>query len=73
MKPCLKSPNYKERRKENTKQDHGYSGASEMILAINVRVYVRAGEMAQGLRALTAFPEVMSSNPSNHKVARNHL
>jgi hypothetical protein len=31
-----------------------------------------AGEVAQQLRALTAFPEVLSSNPSNHKVAHNH-
>jgi len=33
----------------------------------------RAGEMAQRLRALTALPEVLSSIPSNHMVARNHL
>jgi hypothetical protein len=33
----------------------------------------RAGEMAQWLRALTALPEVLSSNPSNHMVAHNHL
>ena len=33
----------------------------------------RAGEMAQQLRALTAFPEVLSSIPSNHLVAHNHL
>jgi hypothetical protein len=32
-----------------------------------------AGEMAQQLRALTAFPEVLSSNSSNHMVAHNHL
>jgi hypothetical protein len=32
----------------------------------------RAGEMAQCLRALTALPEVLSSNPSNHMVAHNH-
>jgi hypothetical protein len=30
-----------------------------------------AGEMAQRLRALTALPEVLSSNPSNHMVAHN--
>jgi hypothetical protein len=29
--------------------------------------------MAQMLRALTALPEVLSSNPSNHMVAHNHL
>jgi len=33
----------------------------------------RAGEMAQWLRAPTALPEVMSSIPSNHMVAHNHL
>jgi hypothetical protein len=32
-----------------------------------------AGEMAQLLRALTALPEVLSSIPSNHMVAHNHL
>jgi len=32
-----------------------------------------AGEMAQWLRALTALPEVLSSDPSNHMVAHNHL
>jgi hypothetical protein len=31
------------------------------------------GEMAQWLRALAALPEVLSSNPSNHMVAHNHL
>jgi hypothetical protein len=31
-----------------------------------------AGEMAQRLRALTALPKVLSSNPSNHMVAHNH-
>jgi hypothetical protein len=31
------------------------------------------GEMAQKLRALTALPEVLSSIPSNHMVAHNHL
>jgi hypothetical protein len=32
-----------------------------------------AGEMAQWLRTLSALPEVLSSNPSNHMVADNHL
>jgi hypothetical protein len=31
------------------------------------------GEMAQQLRALTALPGVLSSIPSNHIVAHNHL
>ena len=32
----------------------------------------RAGKMAQWLRALTALPKVLSSNPSNYMVAHNH-
>ena len=35
--------------------------------------YLGAGEMAQQLRILTALPEVLSSNASNHMVAHNHL
>jgi hypothetical protein len=31
-----------------------------------------AGEMAQQLRALTALPKVLNSNPSNYMVAYNH-
>jgi hypothetical protein len=33
----------------------------------------RAEEMAQRLRAMAALPKVLSSNPSNHMVAHNHL
>jgi hypothetical protein len=29
--------------------------------------------MAQWLRAPTALPKVLSSNPNNHMVAHNHL
>jgi hypothetical protein len=29
--------------------------------------------MAQRLRALTALPKVLSSNPNNHMVDHNHL
>jgi hypothetical protein len=32
-----------------------------------------AGEMAQWLRSLTTLPEVLSSIPSKHMVAHNHL
>ena len=34
---------------------------------------IGAGEMAQRLRALSALLEFLSSNPSNHMVAHNHL
>jgi hypothetical protein len=44
--------------------------ASTSVLKKNVG----AGErMAQWLRALSALPEVLSSIPSNHVVAHNHL
>jgi hypothetical protein len=33
----------------------------------------RAGEMAQRLRALNALTEALSTIPSNHMVAHNHL
>jgi hypothetical protein len=46
-----------------------------IIFALNtyLKVVNRAGEMAQRLRVPTALPKVMSSNPSNHMVAHNHL
>jgi hypothetical protein len=34
---------------------------------------IGAGEIAHRLRALTVLPEVLSSIPSNHMVAHNHL
>jgi hypothetical protein len=37
------------------------------------KLIIWSGEMAQQLRALTALPEVLSSIPSNHMVAHNHL
>jgi hypothetical protein len=38
-----------------------------------IKKFPGAGEMAQGLRAPTALPKVLSSNPSNHMVAHTHL
>jgi hypothetical protein len=38
-----------------------------------IKISCRAAEIAQQVRALTALPKVMSSNPSNHMVAHNHL
>jgi hypothetical protein len=41
---------------------------------LNIKVDTTgAEEMAQQLRALTTFQEVLSSIPSNHMVAQNHL
>ena len=42
-------------------------------MEVIMRKETRAGEMAQRLRALTALPKVLSSIPSNHMVAHNHL
>jgi hypothetical protein len=44
-----------------------------MVPGEAARDILRTGEMAQRLRALTALPKVLSSNPSNHMVAYNHL
>jgi hypothetical protein len=38
----------------------------------NKKIMFGVGEMAQQVRALTALPKVMSSNPSIHMVAHNH-
>jgi hypothetical protein len=46
------------------------TGITENIFS---KLYLRAREMAQQLRALTALPEVLSSIPSNLMVAHNHL
>jgi hypothetical protein len=44
-----------------------------LLIPKGLRMLVRVGEMAQRLRALTALPKVLSSHPSNHMVAHNHL
>ena len=48
----------------------GMPGTSSLA---SVNTSGRAGEMAQWVRALTALLKVLSSNPSNHMVAHNHL
>jgi hypothetical protein len=51
------------------------SGIAKCIAVPGCRVPLkecRAGEMVQWLRAPTALPKVLSSNPSNHMVAHNH-
>jgi hypothetical protein len=55
----------------NNNNNHNNKDTGEV--AQWLRVLAGAGEMAQQLRALTALPEVPSSNPSNHMVAHNHL
>jgi hypothetical protein len=50
---------------------------AKMRTRIKLRSYqkliIGAGEMVQWLRVLDALPEVLSSTPSNHMVAHNHL
>jgi hypothetical protein len=46
---------------------------STMKIKVHKTWVCGTGEMAKQLRALTALPEVRSSNPSNHVVAHNHL
>jgi hypothetical protein len=47
---------------------------SEMTSLITIKTFeIGAGEMAQWVRALTALPKVLSSNPSNNMVAHNNL
>jgi hypothetical protein len=43
-----------------------------MFLNKDLKGRKQAGEMAQKVRTLTAFPKVLSSNPSNYMVTHNH-
>jgi hypothetical protein len=43
------------------------------VIIVLGRLGQGAGEMTQWLRAPTVLPKVLSSNPSNHMVAYNHL
>jgi hypothetical protein len=53
----------------------GLRGGGGRGLALGDSILQRAlgMEMAQRLRALTALPKVLSSNPSNHMVAHNQI
>jgi hypothetical protein len=44
----------------------------QTVLSLKI-LTIGAREMAQWLRAWAALPKVLSSIPSNHMVARNHL
>jgi hypothetical protein len=52
--------------------DGGLEGRLKCLSTLIKSRFWGAGEMAQRLRALTALPEVLSSNPSNHMVTHNH-
>jgi hypothetical protein len=49
------------------------TSTSKKRTLIHLNSFTGAREMAQQLRALTALPKVLSSIPSNHMVAHNHL
>jgi hypothetical protein len=50
-----------------------FKGGGGERATVHMKVRGQPGEMVQRVRALTALPEVLSSNPSNHMVAHNHL
>ena len=58
---------------KETSQQQNQSMQSWTSNPCTVITTTQAGAMAQRLRALAALPEVLSSNPSNHVVAHNHL
>jgi hypothetical protein len=49
-----------------------YELDGDSMCCVHKKIKRGAGEMAQQLRALSALPKVLSSNPSNHMVAYNH-
>jgi hypothetical protein len=56
-----------------TKQVSGLLGMHTETMALKQKAITGAGEMAQWLGTLTVLPEVLSSTPSTHMVAHNHL
>ena len=59
-----------------TPDSHGLRGAdwAQFMALRPVRMkHKGAGEMAQWSRAMISLPDVLSSIPSNHIVAHNHL
>jgi hypothetical protein len=52
---------------------YSYSGVVSSRFSLRLLNDLGAGEMAPQLRALAVLPEVLSSIPSNHMVAHNHL
>jgi DNA replicative helicase MCM subunit Mcm2 (Cdc46/Mcm family) len=67
-KPCLEKQNKKQTNKKTSLDYRRSSTQKKQCLEKQTRA-----EMAQRLRAPTALPEVLSSNPCNHMVAHNHL
>ena len=47
--------------------------ATYRLISYAKELYLESGEVAQWLRPLTVLPEVLSSIPSYHMVAHNHV
>jgi hypothetical protein len=54
-----------------TEPSYLFSISFSLKISLEKKV-IGAGEMAQWLRVPTALLKVLSSNPSNHRVAHNH-
>jgi hypothetical protein len=50
-----------------------FTDVGKAHIHIKLKYSLGAGKMAQWLKALGVLPEVLSSIPSNHMVAHNHL
>jgi hypothetical protein len=59
-------------KKKNQLRRVEKTGKRFALFLQELKDHLWAGEMAQRVRALTALPEVLSSNPSNHMMAHNH-
>ena len=75
---CTRAMAYKERPDDDFWElvppfHSGFLESSSGSLSGFYKKHVQAREMAQQLRALIALPKVLSSIPSNHMVAYNHL
>ena len=70
--PCSQIPDYL----LNVSQFGGKLSLHQFLEKKNLQLklgYLGAGEMTQQLRTLTVLPEILSSIPSSHLVAHNHL
>ena len=57
----------------HTLKKQSENGKASVLSILKDKNYLcGAGEMAQRLRAPTALPKILSSNPSIHMVAHNH-
>jgi hypothetical protein len=65
-------PAFRRLEEENQEFKASLGYTVKPIQLLKILKILGAGEMAQWLRAPTALPKVLSSDPSNHMVAHNH-